>query len=47
MLVLLAAGSPLQAGLGVAVVAAGVPAYRLFVAPRRDARTEPAPPEEA
>jgi basic amino acid/polyamine antiporter, APA family len=47
MLGLLAAGSPLQAGLGVAVVAAGVPAYRLFVAPRRDAPTELAPPEEA
>jgi hypothetical protein len=47
MLVLLAAGSPLQAALGVAVVAAGVPVYRLFVAPSRDARTHVAPPENA
>jgi hypothetical protein len=45
--VLLAAGSPLQAGLGVAVVAAGVPVYRLFVEPSRDARTDIAPLEKA
>ena len=43
MLVLLAAGNPLQAALGVAVVAAGVPVYRLFVAdaPRRPTRSRP------
>jgi len=46
-LALLGAGSPRQAALGVAVVAAGVPVYRLFVAPRLDARTACAPPEEA
>jgi len=46
-LVLLGAGSPRQAALGVAVVAAGVPVYRLFVAPRLDARTACASPEEA
>lgn len=34
MLVLLGAGSPLQALLGTLVVGAGVPIYRLFVAPR-------------
>ena len=45
MLVLLAAGSPLQAALGVAVVAAGAPVYRLFVVPQRDLRS-PAPIEE-
>ncbi len=47
MLVLLGAGSPLQAALGVAVVAAGVPVYRLFVVNRRDARPAPVPLEEA
>jgi APA family basic amino acid/polyamine antiporter len=45
MLALLAAGSPLQAALGVAVVAAGAPVYRFLVLPRRDARI-PAPLEE-
>jgi hypothetical protein len=42
MLVLLGAGSPRQALFGAAVVAAGIPVYRLFVAPRRapDARLE-------
>jgi APA family basic amino acid/polyamine antiporter len=45
MLALLGAGSPRQALLGLAVVAAGIPAYRLFVAPRRDVRS-PAPLEE-
>jgi APA family basic amino acid/polyamine antiporter len=47
MLVLLGAGSPLQAALGVAVVAAGLPVYRLFVANRRDVRSAPVPLEEA
>jgi basic amino acid/polyamine antiporter, APA family len=47
MLVLLGAGSPLQAALGVAVVAAGLPVYRLFVAPRRDVEPAPATAEEA
>lgn len=46
-LALLGAGSPLQAALGVAVVAAGVPVHRLFVAPRRGAPTAPVPLEEA
>ena len=46
-LVLLGVGSPLQAVLGVAVVAAGVPVYSLFVAPRHDARPAPAPLENA
>jgi APA family basic amino acid/polyamine antiporter len=46
-LALLGAGSPLQAALGVAVVAAGVPVYRLFVAPRRGLPTAPLPLEEA
>jgi APA family basic amino acid/polyamine antiporter len=45
-LVLLAAGNPRQAALGVAVVAAGVPVYRLFVAPRR-APAAASPMEEA
>jgi hypothetical protein len=45
MLVLLGAGSPLQALLGSAVVAAGAPIYRLFVAPRTSAPD--APLEEA
>jgi basic amino acid/polyamine antiporter, APA family len=35
LLALLAAGSPKQAALGVAVVALGAPIYRYFVAPRR------------
>ena len=39
MLALLAAGSPLQAALGVAVVAAGAPVYRFLVLPHRHART--------
>jgi len=47
MLLLLGAGSPLQAALGAAVVAAGVPVYRLFVAPRRAARRPPVSLEEA
>ncbi len=42
-LALLGAGSPRQAALGVAVVLAGVPVYRLLVAPRRAA----SPLEEA
>jgi APA family basic amino acid/polyamine antiporter len=46
-LVLLGAGSPVQAALGVAVVAAGLPVYRLFVATRRDVRPTPAAVEEA
>jgi APA family basic amino acid/polyamine antiporter len=46
-LALLGAGSPVEASLGVAVVAAGVPVYLLLVAPRRDVRAEPAPLEEA
>jgi APA family basic amino acid/polyamine antiporter len=45
-LALLAAGNPRETALGVAVVAAGVPAYRLFVASRhassKDARLEEA-----
>ena len=44
-LALLAAGNPRQAALGVLVVAAGVPVYRLFVAPRL-ARPQVAPVEE-
>jgi basic amino acid/polyamine antiporter, APA family len=47
MLALLGAGSPLQAALGVTVVAAGFPFYRLFAANRRDARPAPIPLEEA
>jgi len=47
MLALLGAGNPLQAALGVAVVAAGVPVYRFLVAPRRESRALPAPLEEA
>jgi APA family basic amino acid/polyamine antiporter len=47
LLVLLGAGSPLQAALGVAVVTAGLPVYRLFVVNRRDARPSPVPVEEA
>jgi APA family basic amino acid/polyamine antiporter len=46
-LVLLGAGSPVEAALGVAVVAAGLPVYRLFVVARRDVRPAPAPLEEA
>jgi APA family basic amino acid/polyamine antiporter len=46
-LLLLAMSSPLEAALGVAVVAAGVPVYRLLVAPRRDVQPAPAPLEEA
>jgi basic amino acid/polyamine antiporter, APA family len=46
-LVLLGAGSPVQAALGVAVVAAGLPVYRLFVATRRDVAPTPVPLEEA
>jgi APA family basic amino acid/polyamine antiporter len=46
MLALLAAGNPRQAALGLLVVAAGVPVYRLFVASRhaapKDARMEEA-----
>ena len=46
MLALLAAGNPRQAALGLLVVAAGVPVYRLFVAsrhaPPKDARMEEA-----
>jgi APA family basic amino acid/polyamine antiporter len=45
-LVLLGAGNPRQAALGVLVVAAGAPVYRLFVAPRRAAAAA-APMEEA
>ena len=45
-LALLAAGNPRQAALGVLVVVAGVPVYRLFVAPRH-ARPQVAPVEEA
>jgi len=47
MLVLLGAGSPLQAALGVAVVAAGAPVYRLLVARRRDSRPLPVSVEES
>ncbi len=49
MLVLLGAGNPLQSALGAAVVAAGVPVYRLVVAPRGDVRGAAAarPLEEA
>lgn len=46
-LVLLGAGGPRQAALGVAVVAAGVPVYRLVVAPRHKVRSGPVPLEEA
>jgi APA family basic amino acid/polyamine antiporter len=46
-LALLGAGSPLQAALGTTVVAAGVPVYRLFVAPRREVPRESLPLEEA
>jgi len=45
-LALLAAGNPRQAALGLLVVSAGVPVYRLFVAPRH-ARPQAAPVEEA
>jgi APA family basic amino acid/polyamine antiporter len=45
MLLLLAAGNPRQALAGVAVVAAGVPIYRLFVAKPRGVPS-PAPLEE-
>jgi APA family basic amino acid/polyamine antiporter len=38
LLVLLAAGSPREAGLGTLVVALGVPVYRFLVAPRRARR---------
>jgi hypothetical protein len=44
---LLAAGSPLQAALGPAIVAAGVPVYRLVVSPRGHDRAAGAPLEEA
>ncbi|HEX9187251.1 MAG TPA: amino acid permease [Vicinamibacteria bacterium] len=47
MLALLGAGSPRQAALGVAVVAAGIPVYRLVVAPRHKVRSGPIPLEEA
>jgi APA family basic amino acid/polyamine antiporter len=48
MLALLAAANPLQAALGSAVVAAGVPVYRLVVAPRGgDLDRRPLPLEEA
>jgi APA family basic amino acid/polyamine antiporter len=44
MLVLLALGNPRQAATGVAVVALGVPVYRLFVRPgRKDATPDPSP----
>jgi len=46
-LALLGAGNPLQAALGVAVVAAGVPVYRFLVAPRCDSRPQPVSEEEA
>jgi APA family basic amino acid/polyamine antiporter len=46
-LLLLGAGSPIQAALGLAVVAAGVPVYRLLVAPRRGGSTAPVPLEKA
>jgi APA family basic amino acid/polyamine antiporter len=46
MLLLLGAGSPLQAALGTAVVAAGIPVYLLVVAPRRAARRAPVSLEE-
>jgi APA family basic amino acid/polyamine antiporter len=39
MLVLLGAGSPRQAALGTAVVAAGIPIYRLLVSPRGEPRS--------
>jgi APA family basic amino acid/polyamine antiporter len=45
-LALLAAGNPRQAALGLLVVAAGVPVYRLFVAPRLT-RPQGVPVEEA
>jgi hypothetical protein len=45
-LALLGAGSPLQAALGVAVVMAGVPVYRL-VSARPDTRGVDLPVEEA
>lgn len=45
-LALLAAGNPRQAALGLAVVAAGIPVYHLFLASRR-ARPADAPLEEA
>ena len=41
LLGLLAAGSPKQAALGVAVVALGAPVYRFLVAPRRHAVSLP------
>ena len=44
MLALLGVSNPRQAALGLAVVAAGVPVYRLFIQPRRAA---PARLEEA
>jgi basic amino acid/polyamine antiporter, APA family len=47
MLGLLGTGSPLQATLGATVVAAGVPVYRLFIAPRRALRAPPVSLEEA
>jgi APA family basic amino acid/polyamine antiporter len=46
MLVLLAAGNPRQALSGIAVVACGVPFYRLLVAPRAGSRARPVPLEE-
>jgi APA family basic amino acid/polyamine antiporter len=46
MMALLAAGNPRQTALGIAVVAAGIPVYHLFVA-SRVARARHARPEEA
>jgi basic amino acid/polyamine antiporter, APA family len=47
MLVLLGAGNPLQAALGTTVVAAGLPIYRLVVAPRGGIRARTSPLERA
>jgi APA family basic amino acid/polyamine antiporter len=47
LLVLLAAGRPRQAALGAAVVALGIPVYRLFFAARRPAAPLGTPAEES
>jgi len=47
LLVLLAAGRPRQAALGTAVVALGIPVYRLFFAARRPAAPLGTPAEES